>query len=80
MILVTGGAGYIGSHTCLELLNSGQDVTVFDNFCNSQRESLVRVERLTGRTVNLVEVVVGKDFDDRIPVWHKVQPENSQVR
>jgi len=55
MILVTGGAGYIGSHTCLELLNAGHDVTVFDNFCNSQRESLVRVERITGRNVNLVE-------------------------
>ena len=55
MILVTGGAGYIGSHTCLELLNAGHDVTVFDNFCNSQRESLIRVERITGRTVNLVE-------------------------
>ena len=34
MILVTGGAGYIGSHTCVELLQAGQDVTVFDNFCN----------------------------------------------
>jgi UDP-glucose 4-epimerase len=55
MILVTGGAGYIGSHTCVELLNAGLDVTVFDNFCNSQRESLARVERITGRAVRLVE-------------------------
>jgi UDP-glucose 4-epimerase len=55
MILVTGGAGYIGSHTCVELLNAGFDVTVFDNFCNSQRESLVRVERITGRAVRLVQ-------------------------
>jgi len=36
MIFVTGGAGYIGSHTCVELLDAGHDVTVFDNFCNSQ--------------------------------------------
>ena len=55
MILVTGGAGYIGSHTCVELLNAGQDVTVFDNFCNSQPESLARVRRITGRKVGLIE-------------------------
>ncbi len=55
MILITGGAGYIGSHTCVELLNAGMDVTVFDNFCNSQRESLVRVKRIAGRPVSLVE-------------------------
>ena len=36
MIFVTGGAGYIGSHTCVELLDAGHDVTVFDDFCNSQ--------------------------------------------
>lgn len=55
MIFVTGGAGYIGSHTCLELLAAGQDVVVFDNFCNSHRESLRRVEELTGKSVTLVE-------------------------
>ncbi len=55
MILVTGGAGYIGSHTCVELLNAGLNVTVFDNFCNSQRESLARVERITGRKIGLLE-------------------------
>jgi UDP-glucose 4-epimerase len=54
MILVTGGAGYIGSHTCVELLNAGHDVTVFDNFCNSQPEALARVQRITGRQPNLV--------------------------
>ena len=42
-ILVTGGAGYIGSHTCVELLNSGYDVVVVDNFCNSTAESVKRV-------------------------------------
>ena len=51
-ILVTGGAGYIGSHTCLELLNAGYTVTVFDNYCNSKPEALNRVERITGKTLN----------------------------
>jgi UDP-glucose 4-epimerase len=55
MILVTGGAGYIGSHTCVELLNAGHDVTVLDNFCNSQAEALVRVERITGKKPTLIE-------------------------
>ncbi len=54
MIFVTGGAGYIGSHTCVELLSAGHDVTVFDNFCNSQPEALARVERITGRKPTLV--------------------------
>ncbi|MEO8122064.1 MAG: UDP-glucose 4-epimerase GalE [Rhodoferax sp.] len=55
MIFVTGGAGYIGSHTCVELLNAGHDVTVFDNFCNSQPEALARVERITGKKPTLVQ-------------------------
>ena len=55
MIFVTGGAGYIGSHACVELLTAGEDVTVFDNFCNSQPEALVRVERITGKKPTLVQ-------------------------
>jgi len=55
MILVTGGAGYIGTHTCVELLNAGHDVTVFDNFCNSQPEALARVQRITGKKPSLVQ-------------------------
>lgn len=55
MIFITGGAGYIGSHTCVELLNAGHAVTVFDNFSNSQPEALARVERITGKKVQLVE-------------------------
>ena len=46
-ILVTGGAGYIGSHTCVELLNAGHDVVVLDNLSNSSEESLKRVQILT---------------------------------
>jgi UDP-glucose 4-epimerase len=48
-ILVTGGAGYIGSHACLELLRAGRDVVVVDNLCNSNEESLRRVRTLAGR-------------------------------
>jgi len=55
MIFVTGGAGYIGSHTCVELINAGHDVTVFDNFCNSQPEALARVERITGKKPTLIQ-------------------------
>ena len=55
MILVTGGAGYIGSHTCVELLDAGHDVTVFDNFCNSQPEALARVQRITGKRPALIQ-------------------------
>jgi len=54
-ILVTGGAGFIGSHTCVELLNGGYDVVVIDNLVNSNRESLRRVEKITGRAVTFYE-------------------------
>ncbi len=55
-ILVTGGAGYIGSHTVVELQNSGYDVVVVDNLSNSCKESLVRVEKITGKPVKFYEV------------------------
>lgn len=54
-ILVTGGAGYIGSHTCVELLKSGYDLVVLDNLCNSSPEALKRVEKITGKAVPFVE-------------------------
>ena len=50
-ILVTGGAGFIGSHTCLCLLNEGHEVVVFDNLCNSSEEALNRVKQLTGKDI-----------------------------
>ena len=50
-ILVTGGAGYIGSHTVVELLEAGHEVVVVDNLCNSSRKSLQRVRRITGRDI-----------------------------
>ena len=55
-VLVTGGAGYIGSHTCVELLEQGRDVVVVDNLSNSCRESLKRVEEITGKTLTFYEV------------------------
>jgi len=55
-ILVTGGAGYIGSHTCLELLDHGYEVVVVDNLVGSKREALRRVEELTGKRLTFCEV------------------------
>ncbi|MGN0480053.1 MAG: UDP-glucose 4-epimerase GalE, partial [Lachnospiraceae bacterium] len=60
-ILVTGGAGYIGSHTVVELQNAGYEVVVVDNLANSSRESLRRVEALTGKKVTFYQV----DINDR---------------
>ena len=54
-ILVTGGAGYIGSHTCVVLLEAGHEVVVVDNLCNSDRRSLSAVEKITGKTLTLHE-------------------------
>jgi UDP-glucose 4-epimerase len=76
-VLVTGGAGYIGSHTVLELLNAGHDVCVVDNLSNSSEESLRRVAELTGKAVDfrnvdildkasLTDVVKGAGFDSVI--------------
>ena len=64
-ILVTGGAGYIGSHTVVELQNTGYDVVVIDNLVNSSRESLRRVEKITGREVKFYEgdIADGKLLD-----------------
>ncbi len=55
-VLVTGGAGYIGSHTCLQLLNAGYDVVVVDNLSNSSVESLARVQTLAGRALEFAQV------------------------
>ena len=70
-VLVTGGSGYIGSHTCVELLNSGYNVVVFDNLSNSSRESLARVEKITGKKVEFYEA----DMRDRAAM-EKIFAEN----
>lgn len=54
-VLVTGGAGYIGSHTCVELLEAGKDVLVLDNFANSSPEPLKRVEQIAGKSLRYIE-------------------------
>ena len=54
-ILVTGGAGYIGSHTCVELLNSGYEIVVMDNFANSSPKSLEIIKDLTGKYFKFYE-------------------------
>ena len=56
LILVTGGAGYIGSHTCIELLNQGHDVIIVDNFSNSKPESLKRIQKLTGKSLKFYNI------------------------
>lgn len=70
-ILVTGGAGYIGSHTCIELLDSGYDVVVIDNLCNSEDESLRRVEKITDKKLKFYK----GDIRD-LPLLQKIFSEN----
>lgn len=66
-ILVTGGAGYIGSHTCVELLNAGYDIVVVDNFSNSKPESLKRVQEITGKTLKFYEVdILNKEALEKV--------------
>ena len=57
-VLVTGGAGYIGSHTCVELLNKGYGVVVIDNLVNSNPKALERVEQITGKKLSFYEADV----------------------
>ncbi|MCC8141675.1 MAG: UDP-glucose 4-epimerase GalE [Lachnospiraceae bacterium] len=70
-ILVTGGAGYIGSHTCVELLNAGYEVIVVDNLYNSSKKALSRVEEITGKSVAFYE----NDVLDR-EALHRIFEEN----
>lgn len=70
-ILITGGAGFIGSHTCVEMLNAGYDVVVVDNLDNSSSESLSRVEKITGKKVKFYK----EDVRDRAAL-RKIFTEN----
>ncbi len=72
-ILVTGGAGFIGSHTCVELLNAGYEVTVIDNLYNSSRKAVDRVKEITGKTLDFIEGdILDKDCLDRIFETQKI--------
>ena len=68
-ILVTGGAGYIGSHVCVELLAEGYDVVVVDNFCNSRPEVLTRINEISGRFVSSHKVDV-RDYHSLSRISH----------
>lgn len=70
-ILVTGGAGYIGTHTCVELLNAGEEIVVLDNFSNSNPQALENVKKVTGKEVKLYE----GDMIDRV-ILNKIFTEN----
>ena len=66
-ILVTGGAGYIGSHTVVELLNTGKEVVIVDNFCNSKPEALNRIRQITGKDFKFYEAdLLDAEAMDRI--------------
>ena len=62
-ILVTGGAGFIGSHTCVEMLNAGYEVIVVDNLCNASEEAIRRVEKITGKNVTFANMSDKIDID-----------------
>ncbi|UXM96193.1 UDP-glucose 4-epimerase GalE [Bartonella sp. HY329] len=71
-ILVTGGAGYIGSHTCVALLNAGYNVVIVDNFDNSHPEVIKRIEKITGRTViNEPGDIRDREFLESVLTRHK---------
>ena len=73
-ILVAGGAGYIGSHTCVELLEAGYDVVVVDNLYNASEESLKRVEKITGKPVTFYEAdILDKEALNKIFDAHEIE-------
>jgi len=73
-ILVTGGAGFIGSHTCVELLDAGYEVVVVDNLCNASEESLRRVEKITGKSVTFYKADI-RDAQAMNEIFDKEQIE-----
>lgn len=73
-VLVTGGAGYIGSHTCVELVSAGYDVVIVDNLFNSNREAVRRVEKLTGKEIPFYENDI-RDKEALRNIFEKERPE-----
>lgn len=72
-ILVTGGNGYIGSHTCVELLNNGYEVVILDNFSNSKRENLSKIKLITGKDFTFYEGnMIDEDILDKIFTENKI--------
>ena len=72
-ILVTGGAGYIGSHTCIELIRAGYDVVVVDNLCNASEVSLKRVEKIVGKEIPFYKADIRDKYAlDKVFKAHKI--------
>src|SRR3954471_21428546 len=73
-ILITGGAGYIGSHTCVELLHAGYDIIVVDNFSNSKPEALKRVSQITGKEFKVYEAdLLAKEKIEKIFLENEIE-------
>lgn len=73
-ILITGGAGYIGSHTCVELLEAGYDIVVVDNFSNSKPEALKRIQEITGKTFPFYELdLLNREDVEEVFVRHPIE-------
>ena len=69
-VLVTGGTGFIGSHTCVELLENGYDIIIMDNLSNSKRESVERIEKVSGKTVKFYKTDM-LDLDKTAEIFEK---------
>ncbi len=81
-ILVTGGAGYIGSHTLILLIEAGYSVIVFDNFSNSSIESIKRVEKIVNKTIKVIEGDIRNqdDSDFKMDIPAQLKKPNNQWR
>jgi UDP-glucose 4-epimerase len=73
-VLVTGGAGYIGSHTCVELLETGHEVFVVDNLCNGHEAALERVQGITNRELQFMNADI-RDTNTLDKIFNKLKPE-----
>ena len=66
-VLITGGAGFIGTHTCVELLNAGEEIVVFDNFANSKMSAVENVKKITGKDFPFYEAdMLDRDAMEKI--------------
>ena len=72
-VLITGGAGFIGTHTCVELLNAGEEIVVFDNFANSKMSAVESVKKITGKDFPFYEAdMLDRDAMEKIFSENKI--------